>query len=383
MKINLKYLFITLLVVTNLFPQQQKNTKHSQLNIDCKTCHACEYPTADDPCLKACPRFKMEMVHRSPDEAPAVTVLDELENRYEPVVFPHKLHAQMSEISGGCLNCHHYNTIGPVLPCKKCHSTERKRDDVSKPDLRGAYHQQCLRCHRQWSHQTECESCHKIKVKWQGKNIEQKIKTLEQKEHPEVKVPEVIVFKTEINKGKIVTFYHNEHIKLFGIKCIDCHKEENCMRCHDVKRASNKNPAYFNSPVAMHLPKGEHHKMCMKCHEEKNCSFCHKDKVSGKFNHGLQTGWELNRFHKNLTCKKCHASGNHFEKLYTDCNSCHSGWNTDTFNHKLTRLILDENHNDTDCEDCHIDRDFSKKPTCDNCHDDKSFPKDKPGKMIK
>ena len=380
MKITLKILFVILLSAASVFPQQKKNTKHSMLNIDCKTCHACQYPTTDDPCLKACPRLKMVTVYRSPDEAPAITVLNELENKYEPVVFPHRLHAQMSEISGGCITCHHYNTLGPVLPCKRCHSTERKREDVSKPDLMGAYHQQCLTCHRQWSHKTECVSCHKPKVKGKKLNIEQKILSYKQKKHPQIKEPTRIIFETEYKKGKIVTFYHNEHTKLFGLKCVNCHKEENCLRCHDVKNASNQNPAYYDTPVKIHLPKDQHHKICMKCHRENNCSFCHKNKVSETFDHGLRTGWKLNRFHKDLSCKQCHKHGNRFVKRPTACNSCHPDWKPGTFDHKITGLILDDNHSDIDCEDCHIGRDFSKKPTCNNCHDDKSFPKDKPGK---
>ena len=57
-------------------------------------------------------------------------------------------------MGGGCENCHHYNTSGPILKCSSCHESSRKREDVSIPDLKGAYHRQCMDCHREWSHDT-------------------------------------------------------------------------------------------------------------------------------------------------------------------------------------------------------------------------------------
>ncbi|RKZ00107.1 MAG: hypothetical protein DRQ13_01075 [Ignavibacteriae bacterium] len=382
MKNFIYLLLISLFLIVELFGQQQVESKHSQLKIDCKTCHACQVPTKDDPCLIACPRFKMTKTYPSPESSPNVIVIKELEDRYEPVVFSHRLHAQMSKISGGCETCHHYNTLGPILSCNECHSKERKREDVRTPDLKAAYHQQCLDCHRQWSHQTECISCHKPKKEGIEFNVQQKTSEFVDEFHPKIIEPGKIVFETDYKKGKFVTFYHNEHTTLFGFECIDCHKDESCLRCHDVKKSGNKEVTFYQHPVKIHLEKEEHHKKCMKCHEENNCSFCHKDKVSGTYNHALRTGWTLNRFHQELSCTQCHKPGNQFAKLPTDCNSCHSDWRPDTFNHKVTGLILDENHKDNDCADCHIDRDFSVNPTCDDCHDDKNYPEEIPGKLI-
>ena len=50
--------------------------------------------------------------------------------------------------------------LGPILKCSSCHESSRKREDVSIPDLKGAYHRQCMDCHREWSHETGCNSCH-------------------------------------------------------------------------------------------------------------------------------------------------------------------------------------------------------------------------------
>src|SRR5476651_1581789 len=40
---------------------------HSKKNIDCKSCHSCEYPTKQDACLVMCPRSNIS-VHHSPEE---------------------------------------------------------------------------------------------------------------------------------------------------------------------------------------------------------------------------------------------------------------------------------------------------------------------------
>jgi hypothetical protein len=65
------------------------------------------------------------------------------------------------------------------------------------------------------------------------------------------------------------------------------------------------------------------------------------------------------------------------------CKSCHTGWNSSNFNHKVTGLILDETHIEFDCSDCHEIENYSKDPSCDGCHEDYSFPKQKPGTLVK
>ncbi len=139
---KLFHLLLLVIFLTSIIYSQVKD--HSQLDINCKTCHACEVPRKDDPCLIACPRFSIIKEYPSPEIGPDVIVINKLENKYTPVIFSHKLHAQMSEMTGGCLGCHHYNTLGPILSCNKCHSEDRKREDIRVPDLKGAYHQKCL-----------------------------------------------------------------------------------------------------------------------------------------------------------------------------------------------------------------------------------------------
>ena len=92
---------------------------------------------------------------------PTVVEMGEKGGQYGPVHFAHKMHADMSEMSGGCYGCHHYNSTSmAILSCRECHPKARAREDISMPDLKGAYHRQCMDCHRQWNHSTDCNGCH-------------------------------------------------------------------------------------------------------------------------------------------------------------------------------------------------------------------------------
>jgi len=378
-----RYLHLLLVITLSTFTIYSQEKSHSQLNITCKTCHACEVPTKDDPCLIACPRFSMIKEYPSPEAGPDVILINELEDRYTPVIFSHKLHAQMSEMTGGCSGCHHYNTLGPILSCINCHSRKRKRDDVRTPDMKAAYHQQCLNCHRQWSRQTECNSCHKEKSNEENLELDKVTTELMKKSHPQVTVPTKIVYQTNYENGKLVTFYHNDHSVKFELECINCHKNENCIRCHDVKKNGNGVNETYDSPVKINLPEEERHNRCFGCHKNDECSLCHKDKEMNSFNHKVRTGWTLTVFHQELACRKCHQDKTNYSNISKECNSCHFDWAPETFDHKITGLKLDENHVENDCQDCHINKNFSVKPTCDSCHEGINYPKDIPGKLVK
>jgi hypothetical protein len=372
----IKILCGILFLSTFAFAQNKNNSSHSLKNITCKTCHTCDVPTKQNPCLVECPRFEMITVHQPAEEGPDVIKIGKLADKYLPATFSHKVHAQMSLMSGGCAGCHHYNTVGPILPCSDCHSVERKREDLSKPDLQAAYHRQCINCHKEWSHSTDCTSCHLEKSKSiAGKESNE----LKGKDHPEVKEPEKLIYETNYNKGKIVTFFHNEHTSLFGVDCISCHQKENCTRCHDI---NNIKTISSNLPEKITKSSSQHHQPCFKCHADDKCSDCHLDKPMDPFDHKVSTGWALNRFHEKLECAKCH-SNNTFTKLNNSCVSCHKNFVAGSFNHSVTDLKLDEIHADFECGDCHIEENFANKPDCSNCHDDKSYPKDKPGSTVK
>lgn len=380
MKIKMRIIAVFMLITPLVFAQV-KDIGHINLkNVTCNTCHMCEFPTSQNPCLWPCPRVEMIKTYKYNGDIPEKVTIDEIVKIYEPVNFSHKLHADMSEISGGCVQCHHYSIKGEIRPCEACHSPERKRDDVSRPDLKGAYHQQCMTCHRKWSGESDCESCHAFKDSKKAPLAEKKdYKAIK---HPKLQTPEKVVFTTESDEGAIVTFYHAEHNKLFGFGCADCHQDEKCVECHLTDKAksivngrleTNTNDIEF-----------ENHTKCEKCHDtEDNCNVCHKEKEAAPFNHKAASGWALNRFHKKLQCRNCHGKQKQFKKLSNECVSCHRNWNGETFNHGITGIELDENHIDNDCQDCHIDSKFNETPTCVDCHEDKSYPKDIPGKKVR
>ena len=376
-----------LLFATVAFGQSHSKIKadksfqnHSLQQINCKTCHSCDVPTKQDPCLNSCPRDLMITVDQSPEKGPETVKLDELVNKYMPVVFSHKIHAQMSQMSGGCRGCHHYNTAGPILSCVNCHSTERNREDVSKPDLEAAYHRQCINCHKEWSHSTDCVSCHALKNSDKMAVQKEEAKKLNGKDHPGVERPKELVYETNYKKGKIVTFFHEQHINLFGVECVNCHQKENCTRCHD--KEINGKVIASKLPIKIQKSQSEHHQPCFNCHSNDPCSKCHLEKPAEPFNHEISTGWALNRFHEKLECIKCHINNN-FVKLDNKCTGCHKNFTATSFNHNVTGLKLNETHSALECSDCHIENNFAVEPSCKNCHDDKSFPKDKPGNMIK
>ena len=370
------------LLITSSFGQNKISKSHPLTDLTCKTCHSCDVPTKRDPCLIPCPRADMITVSQTPAQSPEIEVMKEISNRYVPVVFPHRAHAQMSEMWGGCQTCHHFNTIGPIQPCINCHQTSRKRDDLSKPDLEAAYHQQCINCHREWSHSIDCTSCHALKNNKESALVSSSIKKMTGKAHPAIAEPKKLVFETNYKSGKLVTFYHDEHIKLFGANCVDCHKQQSCSQCHDKGKAPKMVAASGSMPIKIHKSEQQHHKPCFSCHQDDKCSTCHLDKPSGPFNHASATGWALNKFHEKLSCSKCHGSVKKFVKLNPACINCHTNFVQGKFNHSVTGLKLDENHSALECENCHENKDFAKPPVCSSCHNDKSFPKDKPGKMV-
>ncbi|MFI5349648.1 MAG: cytochrome c3 family protein [Elusimicrobiota bacterium] len=316
--------------------------------VDCRLCHTNDAPTKEKPSLVRCPRGKTKGVH-SPSQAPEVITLGSGGGTYGPVTFFHKAHAEMAEMDGGCYRCHHYDQGGPIQKCEACHSGTRSREDLGKPDLEAAVHRLCVECHRELGHSADCSVCHG------GKGL------------PKALLPNLLVYQTDSDQGKVVTFPHGDHARRFGLKCADCHQRQSCSSCHDPGKS---------------LPprlKGDPHQSCSACHANDKCSSCHSTRPTGAFDHGKSTGWIQNRFHRVLECARCHTTPGKFAKLDKDCEACHKGWQA-RFVHEKTGLILDETHAALACENCHADKEFAAPPACANCHD-RSYPRDKPGKL--
>lgn len=367
----MKVLVLLCFVLTGFARGQSVHpSSRSQGSSPCTTCHSCEVPTKANPCLKACPRATMITVHHSPEEAPNVLELNSLTTAssiYTPVRFSHRTHAEMADMSGGCTSCHHYNPPGSVLSCKECHEVSNARTDLSKPGLKGAFHRQCMGCHRSWSRSTDCTSCHALKGAPAATRSERP---------PRVKEPSRIVYETSMEKGHLVTFFHSDHTKVFRLDCVDCHQGDSCARCHHEGGA---HPTSATSETA-------NHQKCSGCHDVKStegCTRCHSQTPGSPFNHGARTGFTLAAYHAKLSCHRCHGGGKKFTRVSATCESCHRSWTPDSFQHSVTGMKLNETHASFDCESCHPDRSFTRKPVCSMCHDDKTYPQDKPGTMLR
>jgi hypothetical protein len=352
-------------------PPEHKNAAH------CGDCHACTTPTAAEPCLKRCARQVETQVEKAfaPGEGPDVVILGELSELYLPVPFDHRGHAAMSQMAGGCGACHHYTQEDAKHPaCKTCHAIDAG-GDIRKPGLKGAYHRQCISCHREWSGETSCSICHlpKAAAGVSPKRMPTPDDLIGQM-HPPIPEPDSEIYVTvrEGYPSSKVVFRHKEHIHDYDLRCSDCHREDNCTRCHagteHVQRVRTLD---------------EHHKPCFDCHKDDACEKCHFEEGKSQpppFDHAT-TGFTLSRYHKSASCRDCHQAAP-YVALDANCNKCHTDWSSETFVHAVTGQGLDERHAAADCDDCHQGRNFAVAPVCSGCHEEEegiAFPAKRPG----
>ncbi len=356
----------------------------------CDACHSCDAPTKDDPCLNVCPRpreaeEKAAFAKKQPPKGVILLNMLALQggasDNFGPVPFDHGGHAAWAEIAGGCSVCHHYTPEGMEHPaCRTCHDPNLA-GGMGKPGLKGAYHRQCLGCHREWSHEQKCKTCHLSRV-GNGHGTPAEAVTPEDiigVMHPPIPEPVMEAYQTKYpeGRGSKVYFHHKRHAELYQLRCAECHKGNNCERCHEPGKKHVQSLRTF----------AQHHELCSVCHEidgEKSCEHCHR--LAGEtepqpFTHA-RTGWPLSDYHKKLGCRQCHKKMP-FKALDTKCTSCHD-WDPSTFDHKVTGLALNEIHSEIDCEMCHVDG-FDQKPKCTECHDadDVSFPTKYPGTLLR
>ncbi len=145
----------------------------------CKTCHSGALENLD----KKVPKVELEALF--PDDIKKDMEIDIIKDEYELSKFPHdKIVSKLAQISDDstlasyfhtdqmtlCSGCHHLTPIikkAQVSQCRTCH-TVRKEPTEAIPALLGAYHQQCLGCHKQMDRPEEempqdCAGCHEEK----------------------------------------------------------------------------------------------------------------------------------------------------------------------------------------------------------------------------
>jgi len=115
----------------------------------------------------------------SVDEIPEKVEIGVLSHEYEPAVMPHRkivdqLMKQIGEnglatyFHGSedvvCQGCHHQSPIGEKPPlCENCHRPDSTGLELIETGLQGAYHRQCLGCHKSMEikEPSDCTGCHK------------------------------------------------------------------------------------------------------------------------------------------------------------------------------------------------------------------------------
>ncbi len=115
------------------------------------------------------------------EDIPEKVIIKKLSKQFDAVEFPHrkilnaltkgikddKLAGYFHEGEGTiCQGCHHNSPVDKRPPlCGNCHGKQWDDDNLSKPGILGAYHQQCMGCHKVMAIEkpVECTDCHKLK----------------------------------------------------------------------------------------------------------------------------------------------------------------------------------------------------------------------------
>lgn len=130
------------------------------------------------------PAKKMSRLSYAKQDIPDSIVISLLENKYEPVHFPHRkmIDALRKDIAKSklasffhgsedmlCQGCHHHTPVGKKPPlCESCHGKSFQESKAPMPGILAAYHRQCLGCHEEMKVEKPsggCTDCHAKKNK--------------------------------------------------------------------------------------------------------------------------------------------------------------------------------------------------------------------------
>ena len=281
--------------------------------------------------------------------SPDVVMLDELVNVYEPVPFDHKAHAAMAEMWQGCETCHHRTPAAAtpaatqpaglvsrartqanaanVPACKDCHEiapASAAAADLHMPNLKGAYHRQCLNCHRDWANENACSACHRERGNGVARDHPPPtVDDIVGRMHPPIPEPDERGYESRFTPavGKNVLFRHKAHTARYGLKCSSCHHRDNCSNCHDRDAKT-----IVQKPMRPGRTWKDSHGPCVACHQQDRCRHCHFDAAVAAappaFDHRL-TGQLLDSDHAGLRCGQCHTQLKSKAKLTCGGAECH------------------------------------------------------------
>ncbi len=131
-----------------------KDAYHGQ----CMSCHR-EMEMGPTGCNECHARkvAKKSPARTTPATRPEVSVLKTLERMYGPVTFSHGMHTSVTD---DCAACHHHSDPGQTPACKECHGAPFDPKNLNMPGLKGAYHLQCMGCHKEIGGPRGCTECH-------------------------------------------------------------------------------------------------------------------------------------------------------------------------------------------------------------------------------
>lgn len=129
----------------------------------CTECHAKQT-------IKTPPKVQ-PITEKKSKVRPETLTLNRLEAKYEPVVFSHQMHTLVAE---DCATCHHHSAAGQTPSCNKCHGAPFDPDNLNMPGLKGAYHLQCMGCHKEVDGPMGCTECHVKKVSETKESLEKR-----------------------------------------------------------------------------------------------------------------------------------------------------------------------------------------------------------------
>ncbi len=298
--------------------------------------------------------------------SPDVVIIGELANLYGAVRFEHRVHADMSQIAGGCANCHHHTPEGSTISaCRACHAAERSAGTPAHPSLKGAYHRQCLACHRDWSHENACGFCHTEQAARGGGVTDPG--ALTHTRFPRIEPRSTSHYSTPQAPAPLVSFQHQDHAQSFGLRCVDCHRAGSCTGCHDGSQGPQESMHRMDS--------------CRSCHAVNACGFCHDQQPRAPFDHAAATGWNPGPQHANAPCVSCHGRVEAFLLPSSNCRGCHGDLNPQTFDHRITGVPLEGSHAQFECRRCHEASRADAPATCRGCHAERAYPAQIPGRQ--